>query len=94
MFKQPKPQEAVIETLLQCLHTDSACCRDEPGPLADQQAEVRFSIRSQVKCLRTPRCVVSGLTGGLEGAIITVAIGHVVHFSQTFEALRAYFGHD
>ena len=53
-----------------------------------------FSIRSQVKCLRTPRCVVSGLTGGLEGAIITVAIGHVVHFSQTFEALRAYFGHD
>lgn len=40
---QPKPREAVIDTLLQYLHTDSACCRDEPGPLAEQQSQVRFN---------------------------------------------------
>ncbi len=38
---QPKPREMVIDTMLQYLHTDSACCRDEPGPLADRQAQVR-----------------------------------------------------
>lgn len=37
---QPKPRERVIETLLQYLHTDSACCREEAGPVADRQAEV------------------------------------------------------
>ena len=37
---QPKPREQVVETMLQYLHTDSACCRDEPGPLADRQAQV------------------------------------------------------
>ena len=26
--------------MLQYLHTDSACCRDEPGPLAERQAQV------------------------------------------------------
>ena len=39
-YVQPKPRERVIETLLQYLHTDSACCREEPGAVADRQAEV------------------------------------------------------
>ena len=37
---QPKPWRDVVATLLQYLHTDSACCRDEPGALADRQAQV------------------------------------------------------
>jgi ATP synthase F1 complex assembly factor 2 len=38
---QPQPQEEVVETMLQYLHTDSLLCRAEPGPLADAQQEVR-----------------------------------------------------
>lgn len=34
----------MIETLLQYLHTDSACCREEPGPVTDRQAEVGTAV--------------------------------------------------
>lgn len=53
-----------------------------------------LSIRLQVKCEGTLRCVVRGLMGKMEGAIVIVAISHVVHFSQTFEAPRVWFSHD
>ncbi len=45
LLLQPKPREQVIESMLQYLHTDSACCRDEPGPLADRQAQVPLLMR-------------------------------------------------
>lgn len=37
---QPKPREDVIATMLQYLPTDSVICREEPGPVADRQAQV------------------------------------------------------
>ncbi len=37
---QPKSREAVIETMLQYLHTDPVCCRHEPGKMADLQHKV------------------------------------------------------
>lgn len=41
MSAQPKPRAAVIEAMLQYVHTDAACCRHEPGALADRQAQAR-----------------------------------------------------
>lgn len=38
---QPKSRAKVIETLLKYVHTDSALCRYEPGPMANRQAQVR-----------------------------------------------------
>ena len=37
---QPKPRDKVIETLIRYLDTDAVCCREEPGKLADCQAQV------------------------------------------------------
>ena len=42
---QPKPRAKVIETLLKYVHTDSALCRYEPGPIADRQAQVRGEVK-------------------------------------------------
>jgi hypothetical protein len=42
-FLQPKPREKVIETTLRYMHTDTACCRYEPGTLAERQAQVRHT---------------------------------------------------
>lgn len=39
---QPKPREKVIDTLIRYLDTDAVCCREEPGKLADFQAQVRL----------------------------------------------------
>jgi ATP synthase F1 complex assembly factor 2 len=36
---EPKPREDVVDTMLQYLPTDSVLCRDEPGELADRQAQ-------------------------------------------------------
>ena len=38
---QPKHRDDVIQTMLQYLSTDAVMCRDEPGPLADRQTQVR-----------------------------------------------------
>jgi hypothetical protein len=38
---QPKPRSRVIDDLLKYIHTDAACVRYEPGPLAQRQAAVR-----------------------------------------------------
>ncbi|GAX80403.1 hypothetical protein CEUSTIGMA_g7842.t1 [Chlamydomonas eustigma] len=46
---QPKPREKVIESLLKYIHTDSALCRYEPGPIAQRQAEVFDPVISWVK---------------------------------------------
>ena len=35
---QPKSRDKVIENLLRYLHTDSALCRYEPGPISQRQA--------------------------------------------------------
>ena len=37
---EPKPRHEVVATMLQYLPTDSVVCRDEPGDLADLQAQV------------------------------------------------------
>lgn len=37
---QPKPRARVIDDLLKYVHTDAACVRYEPGPLATRQAQV------------------------------------------------------
>ncbi len=37
--------------MLQYLHTDSACCRDEPGPLADRQAQVPLLMTHRTSAL-------------------------------------------
>lgn len=42
---QPKDREAVIEAMLQYLHTDPVCCRHEPGKLADRQNRVRRLLK-------------------------------------------------
>lgn len=45
MSAQPKPRAAVIEAMLQYVHTDAACCRHEPGELADRQAQARQLLK-------------------------------------------------
>jgi ATP synthase F1 complex assembly factor 2 len=37
---QPQPREVVVSAMAGYLHTDPVVCRDEPGKLADRQAEV------------------------------------------------------
>lgn len=37
---QPQPRSVVIQSMVQYLQTDPVVCRDEPGKLADTQAEV------------------------------------------------------
>lgn len=39
---QPAARDSVAATMLQYLHTDSALCRAEPGPVAARQQEVRW----------------------------------------------------
>ena len=54
---QPKPRVAVIEAMLQYVHTDAACCRHEPGALADRQAQARTcSSATHLSHLQARRC--------------------------------------
>lgn len=36
---EPKPRQRVVDDLLKYVHTDAACVRYDPGPLADRQAK-------------------------------------------------------
>ena len=51
---QPKSRDKVIDTMLQYLDTDAICCREEPGKLADMQAEV---IRDCNACIKGQACM-------------------------------------
>lgn len=46
---QPQPRARVIEHVSKYLHTDSACCRYEPGELADRQASVFDPILARLQ---------------------------------------------
>jgi len=71
----------VIETLLQYLHTDSACCRDEPGPLAARQSQVPPRARIACACVPLPRmgslrsCMHLATAAGLPVTAILLLLG-------------------
>ncbi|KAK9831932.1 hypothetical protein WJX81_000790 [Elliptochloris bilobata] len=78
---QPKPRAAVIDAMLQYVHTDAACCRHEPGALADRQAQVfdpvlewagdtlraAFTVDDSIFAANQPEAAIQALRQHLEG---------------------------
>ena len=52
---EPKPRADVVEAMLQYLPTDSVLCRDEPGELADRQAQASWPSNHRALTTLFPR---------------------------------------
>lgn len=48
---QPRPRPRTIDAMLKYIHTDAACVRYEPGPLARRQEKVRLRMDCFTCCL-------------------------------------------